>query len=129
MSGEERHTLSQEDIDMLQNRRQLDAKFEDFMAKSIEDRTGIRKEVDGLRAAVADNTRMTNEVHIALFAKNDDNELGITGLVIIMQRILNHTEIVCNFAKFAKHLVVGGGTLAAAIAAILALGGYFGRWG
>lgn len=129
MSGEERHTLSQEDIDMLQNRRQLDAKFEDFMVKSLEDRQGIRKEVDGLRAAVADNTRMTNEVHIALFAKNDDNELGITGLVISMQRILSHTEVVCNFAKFAKNIIVGGGSLAAAIAAIIALGSLFGRWG
>jgi hypothetical protein len=125
----ERHTLSQEDIDMLQNRRALDAEFKEFMQQSLEDRKGIRKEVDGLRAEVAANTRTTNEIHTALFAKNDDNDLGITGLVVSMQRVVNHSEVVCNFAKFAKRLVVGAGSLAGALAAIAAVGQLLGWWG
>lgn len=129
MSGEERHTLSQEDIEMLQNRRALDTKFEEFMRESIEDRRGIRKEVDELRSEVAANTNMTREVHVALFATDDRNEFGITGLVTNMQTVVKHIEVVCNFAKFTKRLIIGGGSFAAAITAILALGGYFGRWG
>jgi hypothetical protein len=125
MSGEERHTLSQEDIDMLQNRRQLDAKFEEFMAKSIEDRAGIRGKVDQLELAVADNTRTTNAIHTALFARSDDNEFGMTGLMTNMQTVLKHTEVVCNFAKFAKWSIVGLGGLAAAV---LPVGKLLGWW-
>lgn len=119
---QERFTLKQEHIEMLENRRGLDAEFKSFMQESLADRKSIRE-------ALAENTRATHEVHLALFAKDDDNELGITGLVISMQRVLKHVEVVCGIAQFFKRLVIGGGSVAAAIAAILALGEFFGRWG
>ena len=85
---------------MLQNRAAMDAEFKAFMEESLADRKSIRGEL-------AANTRTINEVHTALFAKDDSNEFGITGLVTNMQNVARHTEIVCNFARFCKALIIG----------------------
>lgn len=106
-----RITLKQEHIDMLENRRGLDVEFKDFMQASLADRKSIRE-------ALAENTRATNEVHLALFAPDDHNEFGMTGLVVNMQKVLKHVEVVCNIAKFFKWLAV---SVLAAAAAILPL--------
>lgn len=97
---EKRFILTQEHIDMLQNRAAMDAEFKAFMEESLADRKSIRGEL-------AANTRTINEVHTALFAKDDSNEFGITGLVTNMQAVVRHTEIVCNFARFCRALIIG----------------------
>lgn len=118
MTEEHRFVLSQSDIEMLKNRRTIDAKFEAFMVESMEDRKRIRAEL-------ADNSRATNEMHTALFAKDDNNDLGITGLVVGMQTVLKHVEVVCNIARFLKWAVVGTGGIAAAA---VPFGKIFGWW-
>lgn len=101
-------------------RRALDAEFKAFMKESIEDRKGLRQELAG-------NTRTLDAVHIALFAKDDENELGITGLVPSMQRVVQHVTVTCSIAKFLKRLAVGVvGTLAALIPIGQALGWWHG---
>lgn len=104
---------------MLENRRQIDTEFKDFMRESMADRKSIRE-------SLAENTRTTHEVHLALFAKNDDNELGITGLVISMQKVLTHVEVVCSYAKFFKRTILTVGGIAAALVPI---GQLLGWWG
>lgn len=122
---DDRFVLTQQHIDALNNRRALDAEFAAFMKASIADREDIRAKVSNLETAVADNTRTTNEVHTALFAKNDNNEFGITGLVTNMQSVVKHIEVVCSIAKFLKWSVVGTGSLAAAA---VPFGKIFGWW-
>lgn len=116
---QERFTLRQEHIDMLENRRGLDAEFKSFMTESLADRKSIRE-------ALAENTRATHEVHLALFARDDENDFGMTGLVVNMQKVLKHVEVVCGIAKFFKWLVVGVGSLTAAL---IPIGQVLGWWG
>lgn len=113
---EKRLTLTQEEI---MQRRQLDAKFEAFMAESIADRKGIREEL-------ARSTRTLNEVHTALFARDDDNDLGITGLVPSMQRVMQHVNVTCGIAKFLKWSVISAGAIAAALIPISQILGWWG---
>jgi hypothetical protein len=94
------HSLTQEDIDMLHARREIDAKFEEFMVKTTTD-------VEGLQKGLAANTATTNAIHTALFAKDDNNVYGMPGLMTNMQKVVTHTEVVCNIAKFAKRLAIG----------------------
>ncbi len=112
----ERFTLTQEHVDMLNNRSALDERFEAFMAASLTDRRGIREEL-------SKNTRTIGEIHVALFAQDEHNEFGMTGLVTNMQRVVRHTEVVCNLARFCKWAVVGAlSMLAPALAALHYLG-------
>lgn len=122
---EERFVLTQQHIEAITNRRALDVQFAEFMQASMVDRADIRAQVEGLKTDVAANTRTTNEVHTALFAKDDSNEFGITGLVTNMQNVVKHIEVVCSIAKFLKWSVVGTGSLAAAA---VPFGKIFGWW-
>lgn len=110
MPKQNQYTLTQEEIEM---RRALDAEFAAFMKSSDQRYTE-------LSARVNDNTRITNEVHTALFAKNSDNEFGTPGLVVMVQQVVNHTRVVCNIARFFKWLAVA--TLAAGVSAVAFLG-------
>jgi hypothetical protein len=96
----ERFTLTQEHIEMLNSRRAVDAQFGEFMQDSD-------ARVNRLEKAVARLEAVINEMHTALFAKDDTNEYGVTGLMVNMQRIVRHTEVVCNIARFFKWCVVG----------------------
>ena len=98
----DRFTLTQEEHEMLKGRRAIDTKIEEFMRASIEDRMSIREQVVKLDRAVAGNTQTINEMHTALFAKDDDNEFGVAGLMVNMQKIVKHTEVTCNIARFLK---------------------------
>lgn len=101
MADTRNHQLTQEDIDMLQNRRQLDAKFEGFM-------DSCQAQINTLDTAVANNTRLTDEVHTALFAKDANNKFEMPGLMVSMDKVLNHVKVMCNIAKFFKWLAVTG---------------------
>lgn len=116
---EQRFVLTQADIAMLQNRRAIDEKFEDFMRESMADRRSIRKELEA-------NTRTIYEMHTALFAKDDNNEFGITGLVVNMQNMVKHQEVLCNIAKFFKWLAVAAVSVATGGAALIQ---FFSMWG
>lgn len=124
--SDDRFVLSQDDIDTIKNRRALDTEFATFMQASLADRQAIREEVAQLAKALAANTRTTDEVHTALFAKDDNNEFGTTGLVVNMQTVLNHVKVVCGIAKFFRWVVIGVGGLAAAVVPV---GQIFGWWG
>jgi hypothetical protein len=125
MINDNRFTLSQSDIEAIKNRRALDTEFAAFMQASIVDRRQIREEVEQLAKALAANTHTTQEVHTALFAKDDNNDFGTAGLVVNMQSVLNHVKVVCGIARFFRWVIVGVGGMAAAA---VPFGKIFGWW-
>lgn len=66
---------------------------------------------------------------IALFAKDTDNEFGTVGVMTVLQKVDQHIDVLCTWARALKRIVkfvfwsVGGiGTLAGAVAAAQAVG-------
>lgn len=78
---------------------------------------------------VANNARLDrqeaklDQVHLALFAKDDDNENGQRGLMHTAQRIEQHIDTVCKLARWARNSIVAiAGLIAAVGAAAKAVG-------
>lgn len=67
-------------------------------------------------------------MNTALFAKDDDNEFKMTGLMVIGQRIDSHIDTVCALGRFARKSLVGLGSVASAVSAIWFLGFQLGWW-
>jgi hypothetical protein len=48
-----------------------------------------------------------NKLHVAMFAKDDDNENGQPGLMVTAKNIDNHITAVCSIANALKLAVIG----------------------
>jgi len=67
-----------------------------------------------------------NKLETALFAKDNNNEFGMPGLMVSMQKVDKHIDVTCNIAIWLRRLIVGMLGLGAPAAAI---GHYFKLWG
>jgi hypothetical protein len=67
-------------------------------------------------------------MNTALFAKDDDNEFKMTGLMVIGQRIDSHIDTVCAMGRYLRHAIVWLGSIASGVSAIWFLGFQLGWW-
>lgn len=87
------------------------SEFEEFRAESKDYRCQQAKKLDS--------------IHTAVFAKDDNNEFGMIGIQVIMQKFNQHLDMLCSFARIGKKtlkflfwlITSAGGAVAAAKAA------------
>lgn len=66
-----------------------------------------------------------NNIESALFSKDDKNEHGQVGLMVIARKLDQHIDAVCNIAKWIRNSVIAVCTM---LAAIGGAGKAFGWW-
>ena len=62
----------------------------------------------------------------AMFSKDSDNEHGVPGVMVVVQKIDQHIDVVCAWAKTIKRAIKWVGVVATTIGAV-AGAAYYGR--
>ena len=92
---------------------------------STERRVGLSEVMEHLRGIRTTLDRQD----VALFARTEDNEFGMPGVMTVMQRVDAHIDVLCAWARTAKKILKAAvwtagslGTIAGTIAAARAVG-------
>jgi hypothetical protein len=99
----------------------IDQKFDQLVAKIDEMRLSNTAEHQVVCAKL-------EKIDTALFATDDENEYGITGLMVTARKMSSHIDTVCTLGRFTKKAAQWLAAVASAVSAIWFLGFQLGWW-
>lgn len=92
----------------------IDQKFDQLVAKIDEMRLSNTAEHQVVCAKL-------EKIDTALFATDDENEYGITGLMVTARKMSSHIDTVCALGRFVRNAIIWLGGLAGGLSGILYL--------
>lgn len=93
----------------------LEQKFDELVCKIDEMRLSNTAEHQVVCAKI-------EKIDTALFATDDDNEYGVTGLMVTAKKMSSHIDTVCALGRFVRNAIIWLGGLAGGLSGILYLG-------
>lgn len=103
-----------------------------FTFASGERRQGLTEVIDRIervQARLGDITETLDRQNVALFARDPHNEFGMSGVMTVLQKVDQHIEVLCSWARTGKKVlkaaiwtIGAAGTVAGAVVAGRAAG-------
>jgi hypothetical protein len=91
--------------------------------------TEVINRLDRMHSRLGDITETLDRQNVALFARDPHNEFGMSGVMTVMQKVDQHIDVLCAWARTGKKIlkaavwtIGAAGTIAGAIAAGRAAG-------